>query len=900
MALNTRTDEHVSLLHQVYGIAGRDRLCVVAAAGFRLDDGTAGLLTDQELWAAAAESLGPTDVLDPASPKRFSEVLVAGKCYATGGQPAPVVGVTLKVGPVSKELAVFGKRSYLPGGRLGPPEPFAEMPMGWDRTFGGPGLKNPEGCTHPAQDAEPAAPPNVEYRNQIMVMKNDQTEPAGLGPIGWAWPERLVDRGTFDDEWLETCWPGLPKDFDLGYFNMAPEDQRFTGRFEPGQQVEISGMNADHPRISASLPMIRVRVFAVRQDPNEGETFTELSLTPDTLWLFPNALVGVVIYRGRLPVADDEASDVSYVVGGHELLSEPEKPISYYRELVDGESEPVEAPLPPPPEPPADEAPAAPPPLMDLDSGLAPVQDYLVGLQARIAEMELQLDGMYKAAGVNPAALEAELASILASLPVELLKASEPVLPSGPESMLEDLLASNKAKEAELAAKLKGLGIDPSSPPPLGPTPEPGPRNGAEAVDYLKSKGVKDEKLFDALRRLDDEVAAAEREKNALIAASDPEGAAKAGLSPAVSPGVEATQAETPEAGKGMEPPKAPGASGDEEAPPAGPLTPDEVEEWARGERSMAGCDLAGFDLSGRDLKGADFTGAMLEGADLSDADLTGATLDGAKLADADLSMAQMKNVRGRNAVFAGAKLHQAQLNWSDFEQSDFTGADMSRSVCSHSNFSQADLSEANLQHAEAQHIKARAAVFNKVDMSNALFTQANLEEADLDGAHLKETGFLRANLKDARLGDVDAESADFSDASMEKCRADGEARFTKAFFTNTSLDDAAWDRVDASGADFRSSRLNRASMEGCCFSGANMEQMRARNGDFSKVDFTNASLKQADLFQSSLRKAVLLNTNLGSSNLYGVDLYKIVVAARTNFDGANLRGTLLKDRRLP
>jgi uncharacterized protein YjbI with pentapeptide repeats len=88
--------------------------------------------------------------------------------------------------------------------------------------------------------------------------------------------------------------------------------------------------------------------------------------------------------------------------------------------------------------------------------------------------------------------------------------------------------------------------------------------------------------------------------------------------------------------------------------------------------------------------------------------------------------------------------------------------------------------------------------------------------------------------------------------------------------------------------------------MEGCCFSGANMEQMRARNGDFSKVDFTNASLKQADLLQSSLRKAVLLNTNLGSSNLYGVDLYKIVVAARTNFDGANLRGTLLKDRRLP
>ena len=47
----------------------------------------------------------------------------------------------------------------------------------------------------------------------------------GLGAVGRWWQPRLALAGTYDDSWKQTRWPGLPEDFDFGYWNCAPEDQ---------------------------------------------------------------------------------------------------------------------------------------------------------------------------------------------------------------------------------------------------------------------------------------------------------------------------------------------------------------------------------------------------------------------------------------------------------------------------------------------------------------------------------------------------------------------------------------------------------------------------------------------------------------------------------------------------
>ena len=38
---------------------------------------------------------------------------------------------------------------------------------------------------------------------------------------------RRTKAGSYDDIWKQTRWPKLPKDFDFGYWNAAPEDQQF-------------------------------------------------------------------------------------------------------------------------------------------------------------------------------------------------------------------------------------------------------------------------------------------------------------------------------------------------------------------------------------------------------------------------------------------------------------------------------------------------------------------------------------------------------------------------------------------------------------------------------------------------------------------------------------------------
>ena len=45
--------------------------------------------------------------------------------------------------------------------------------------------------------------------------------------MGRWWLPRRALAGSYNDIWKQTRWPKLPKDFDFGYWNAAPEDQQF-------------------------------------------------------------------------------------------------------------------------------------------------------------------------------------------------------------------------------------------------------------------------------------------------------------------------------------------------------------------------------------------------------------------------------------------------------------------------------------------------------------------------------------------------------------------------------------------------------------------------------------------------------------------------------------------------
>ncbi|WP_416762572.1 DUF2169 family type VI secretion system accessory protein [Roseateles sp. So40a] len=52
--------------------------------------------------------------------------------------------------------------------------------------------------------------------------------PAGFGPVGRAWTPRIQRAGSYDEQWLESRWPNLPRDFDMAYWNAAPQDQQIA------------------------------------------------------------------------------------------------------------------------------------------------------------------------------------------------------------------------------------------------------------------------------------------------------------------------------------------------------------------------------------------------------------------------------------------------------------------------------------------------------------------------------------------------------------------------------------------------------------------------------------------------------------------------------------------------
>jgi hypothetical protein len=73
------------------------------------------------------------------------EVFLCGKARPQGGEPSTRVEVGLTVGDVTRSLVVTGDRRWVPesegdlssAATLSAPQPFTEMPLTWERSFGG-------------------------------------------------------------------------------------------------------------------------------------------------------------------------------------------------------------------------------------------------------------------------------------------------------------------------------------------------------------------------------------------------------------------------------------------------------------------------------------------------------------------------------------------------------------------------------------------------------------------------------------------------------------------------------------------------------------------------------------------------------------------------------------------
>ncbi|MEM9458377.1 MAG: DUF2169 domain-containing protein [Myxococcota bacterium] len=188
------------------------------------------------------------------------DVLVNGRAFAPEGKPTTQVNVTLNTPFFRKTIEVTGDRvfkSSVLGVTPSRPMPFVEIPLVYERAYGGfdqtdpdPAKqrmdpRNPVGCGLATKAAHLVGKPvpNLAYPGG----RFEATGPAGFGPICSYWEPRRSYAGTYNARWVEQRKPLLPADFDHRFYNTAPLEQQIEGRYRGGGRIDTINMSPQGP-----------------------------------------------------------------------------------------------------------------------------------------------------------------------------------------------------------------------------------------------------------------------------------------------------------------------------------------------------------------------------------------------------------------------------------------------------------------------------------------------------------------------------------------------------------------------------------------------------------------------------------------------------------------------------
>lgn len=215
------------------------------------------------------------DECDLVHTKHKTDVLVYGHAYTKSGKPTLCQEVRLRVANIDKILRIQGNRLWqkgMLGISLSSPEPFIQMPIVYERAFGGTDLKDSDPKKHRWEHRNPVGTgfatrkehlietfaPNIEHPDKPY---QDWQEgcPVGFGPITRHWSPRVELAGTYDEKWESTRKPLVPDNFNELFYQCAPVDQQVDGFLKGGEVVELKNMTPDGfltfqiPRITLSM-----------------------------------------------------------------------------------------------------------------------------------------------------------------------------------------------------------------------------------------------------------------------------------------------------------------------------------------------------------------------------------------------------------------------------------------------------------------------------------------------------------------------------------------------------------------------------------------------------------------------------------------------------------------------
>ena len=830
----------LGLLSRPYEFRREFRLAVAVVAFVPIGDFPT-LLAETAMWPFLGEELPPGQALDVVMPKQQAEFLAVTHAFAPSGKPVGSLKVGIQLGPVIKQLNVFGDRRLV-GGRASEPAPFETLKLDWTRAFGGEGFAdNPQGRGFvPFETADGTA---IDLPNVVDPRQAERgfRHVAGFGPVDQMWPSRAQRAGTYDGAWLANEFPGFASDIDWRFFNAAPEDQWLPGMLKGDETYAFNNLHPDRPLIKGRLPNMAPRLFMMRKG---SDDFDEVKLSLSTVWFFPHRDRAILIHHGSAAVAEEDASDVTRVVIGADTQGAL-RPATHYRAVMEkriakdgGLHALVDADL----------VPAA---WLQVD----PSADTVSVMQDDIAAMQRQ----------HRRGAEREMAAQRATIPDEAKQTLPPLALDPKLPTLEELPAFVAAVRAEAEAAQKKGAADLAAKEDLSAANYA--QAGLSVVDMRAARSAKPTgpPRFSAASHREQQLGTARYLRGIGMpnitletALADPADAAQWIKAEADLREVYRMTAHTQT--------PAPRVNAARNAEIRAALSSGDAA--ARTMFDLHGADLAGLDLSNMDLSGICLDGAKLSGtrfaatnlsrAVLAHAQMDACVLDGADLSDANLGNADLTGASLRRAKMARAVLADADLSGANLEGAFLEGANLSKAI-----FTGARLANVKAASVIAMDLSLPGIKAPGIVLDQAKFLNCDLSRVDFTGASLHRTVFLNCNLENAILTRTRLSKAVF----VEKCQMAGadlsDADLTEVNLRGTLLPSCRLDRARLTGADLSETDLTGASLVGVCAIGAHFVTANLSNAVMSDGNFAQADLSRADLRGTDMRRAGFYEANL-------------------------------------
>ena len=828
--------EDMAVVLRRQGPPGARVLVANVLAGLRLrPEQPSLLLRERELWDTASGALGPAGQLLVAAPRAGTQVLVHGHAWipAAHADSRARVELRLLAGPGGADDA-------------------------------GPALGSSASTILLDKSIRVRAPAAPTAASPVPVPVPE------LGPVSLRPPTDRRARGEAvvqADAWL-SAWPHA----NATQTHAAPPDQCLAQELRGDEILEWLHLHPQHPRLRGALAGLRpICRWELPPDAASARdtSSTLLPLRACTLWLFPDALRGIVVFEARV------ACTHAHALKGETLHARWE-PCARSRQSSPAAMRP----------PPAASAPAslraAAPAGLAVAPVAAPRPPSGPGTAAEDLRRQMGEDARQelRAQGWTQARLdELDAAGWMGGSPEP--KASLDDLVRQLETQTDGLLREHGIDDATLQ---RFLTLAEQDAPPSGAEASASPTlaQALRQLDAASRKALADAGL--------DEQRAASLLRNRHPEAADtlqsllrdrPAFPTDADIADAESPAPR-TEASDPAAA----PPE----------PASGSMSRGRVRRYLREGLPLRGSVLDGLDLRGLDFSQADLREVRARSTVLAACAMRGVDLRGALLHDADLRGADLRDARLGGSSCARARLDQACLDGSDCSEADFTQASLAR----------ASMQSARLHRCVFEQTDLRGAQAARCDAEAAQFSACLLDHGDWRGARLRSAAWLDCSLSKLRAHQADAQdlclhgcnarAAVFEQADLRGSRASDSSRFVGARLHGADLRGACWDGCLLAAADLSACRLEGASLARVRARLARMPGVHASSLRLDEADLRGVDLRGAKLFEAGLCAADLRGARLAGALCFGADLADVRASAST-WRGADLRRTVLAAR---